>query len=263
MTRIEAEGVEVALGGRKVLAGADLRLAAGEVVGLVGPNGAGKTTWLRALAGLLPLNAGEVRLEGRALLAWSRRERARRLAYLPQDAPCHWPMRIGDVVMLGRMPRLRPWVAPARADEEAVARALAAVDAAHLAERRIDSVSAGERARVMLARALAAEPSVLLADEPVAGLDPGHQLKVMRLLRGLAAEGRSVLVTLHDLTHAVRFCDRLVLLSGGRVLAEGPPEDVLTAERLAAAFAVRAEFGRRGGEPYLVPWEGIDGDGPG
>jgi iron complex transport system ATP-binding protein len=257
VSRIEARGLTVTLGGRTVLADVDLALAPGEILGLVGPNGAGKTTLLRTLIGLAAPESGEVTVEARPLAGWRRAELASHLAYLPQNAPCHWPLTVSQVVMLGRLPRLRPWIRPSSEDDEAVRRALRQVDAELFETRRVDELSDGERARVMLARALAGEPAVLLADEPVAGLDPGHQLQVMRLLAALAGQQRSVIVTLHDLTLAARFCHRLVILDAGRVLASGAPAEVLTAENLAAAFAIRAEIGTRNGETFLVPWEGI------
>ncbi len=259
MSRIEARDLMVMLGGRTVLDGVDLALAPGEVLGLVGPNGAGKTTLLRALAGLVAPAGGQVLVEARPLSDWHRVELARYLAYLPQNAPCHWPLAVSQVVMLGRLPRLRPWIRPRPDDDEAVRRTLRQVDAEAFEGQRVDELSDGERARVMLARALAGEPVVLLADEPVAGLDPGHQLQVMRLLAALAGEEMSVIVTLHDLTLAARFCHRLVILDHGRVLAAGAPAEVLSPANLAATFAIRAEIGSRNGETFLVPWEGIAG----
>ena len=256
---LAVEGLRVALGGRPVVDGIDLDVAAGEMVGLIGPNGAGKTTLVRAAAGLLAPEAGGVAVAGRPIGEHPRRALARLLAYLPQGAECHWPVTVARVVALGRLPHLGPWRRPSPGDDAAIGRALAAAEVAHLAGRRVDALSAGERTRVMLARALATEPRLLLADEPVAALDPYHQLHVMELLRRRAGEGAGVLVVLHDLALAARFCDRLVLMRAGRRLAEGPPEAVLTEERLAEAYAVEATYGRRDGALYLLPWRRLDG----
>jgi iron complex transport system ATP-binding protein len=250
---LSAQGVQVDLGRRRVLDSVDFGLAAGELVGLLGPNGAGKTTLLRALAGLQPLARGDVRLLDRDVHEYADAERARRLAYLPQDGQCHWPMPVAQVVALGRLPHRAPWAALPAADDAAVQRALAATDVAHLASRAVTELSGGERARVLLARALAVEAPVLLADEPVAGLDPAHQLGVMELLKSRALSGAAVVVTLHDLTLASRYCDRLLLLSEGRSMADGIPESVLTAENLRQVYGVEAFYGQTGQGLLVVP----------
>jgi iron complex transport system ATP-binding protein len=252
---LSARALTVALGGRIILDGIDLGAPAGVVTGLIGPNGAGKTTLLRAMAGAQPIAAGAITLEGRPIGGWPRRELARLVAYLPQGAPCSWPMSVQRIVALGRLPHLSPWRGPGADDASAIGAALAATDVLHLADRNVLTLSGGERARVMLARALAVSPRVLLADEPVAGLDPEHQLRVMTLLRERAAEGVAVIVTLHDLTLAARFCDRLVALDSGRIAAEGSPAAVLTPAVLASVFAVSAAYGRCDGQPFVVPWD--------
>jgi iron complex transport system ATP-binding protein len=213
-------------------------LAPGAVVGLIGPNGAGKTTLLRALAGLTA-GPGEVRLGGQPLTALPAVVRARRLGYLPAEREAGWPMRARDVVALGRMPF-------GGGDAGEVDRALALADAAGFAERRIDRLSTGERARVLLARALAGRPDWLLLDEPTANLDAHHQLAILDVLRGEAARGAGVLLTLHDLALAERWCDRLLLMDAGKLVADGAPAAVLTPERLRDVFHVRR--GERGWE---------------
>ncbi len=252
---LRAEGLRVALGRRQVLHGLDLDLSERELVGLIGPNGAGKTTLLRALAGLLAPEAGRVTLSGKPLASLPPRSLAREVGYLPQGGGSYWPVTAAELVMLGRMPHLGPWRKPGARDEAAVAAALAATDAAHLAARKVTQLSGGERMRVLLARALAGEPRLLLADEPVSGLDPYHRLEAMEHLRALARDGKGVAVVLHDLTLAARYCDRLVLLDGGGIVAEGAPSDVLSADRLASVYRVRALHGFEGGEPFVVPWD--------
>jgi len=251
--RVDALGLVVRFGARAALAGVDCALAPGELVGLVGPNGAGKTTLLRVLAGLLPADAGETRYDGRTAAEIGRAALARRVAYLAQNGLAHWPLSVAHVVALGRLPHRRPFSPPSAADRAAVEAALAAAEVAELRDRPIGSLSGGERARVLLARALAVGAETLLADEPVATLDPLHQLRAMALLRAEAGRGAGVVAVLHDLTLATRFCDRLIVLAEGRVVADGPPA-ALTDAVLAEAYGVEALRGERDGEPFVVPW---------
>lgn len=283
---LRASGVSVTLGGNPVLRGVDFSVRPGEMVGLVGPNGAGKTTLLRALAGLQGFDTGTISLDkfpvgrragrrvGRQVghravpspEPMPRQAFARAVAYLPQDGAVHWDLAGRDAVMLGRLPHLRGLRGPGPADHAAAARAMADADVAHLADRRVGSLSGGERARVLLARALAVEPRLLLADEPVSGLDPAHALDVMEVLSRRAGDGTdggegagrgAVVIVLHDLSLAMRYCHRLVLLSGGETIAEGAPRDVLTDENLAASYGVRAHRGEIDGRPYIVPVDRI------
>jgi iron complex transport system ATP-binding protein len=260
MSPLALTGIGVRLGDRNVLGGVSVSLKEGEVLGIIGPNGAGKTTLLRTMAGLQETHAGLVRLDGRPLDAWPRRARAQRLAYLPQDAACHWPIAVERVIALGRLPHLEPWRRPTGRDRAAVENAMRFTDVQKLAARTVDTLSGGERARVLLARTLAGEPGVLLADEPVADLDPYHALQVMGHLARRAESGTSIAVVLHDLTLAARFCHRLVLLDGGRIVAEGLPDTVLAPETLARTYRIDAVRGSHAGEPYLVPWS-VRGDG--
>jgi iron complex transport system ATP-binding protein len=223
--------VRLALGDRVVLDAIDLTIPSGRVTAVVGPNGAGKSTLLRACAGLLPPQRGKITLGGRPLAPLARQELARAIAYLPQERAVHWPLAAQTVVALGRLPH-------DDANPEAISRALAAMDIAHLADRPIVQLSGGERARVLVARALAQEAPLLIADEPTAGLDPAHALALFALFRRLAAEGRTVMVALHDLSLAARLAHHIILLSKGRVAASGAPAEVLTPGLLEPAFGV-------------------------
>jgi iron complex transport system ATP-binding protein len=239
--RISAESVVVRLGGKLVVDGATLQLKAGELAVLIGPNGAGKTTLIRALAGLIPAE-GRIAIEGRSLASLAPRDRARRIAYLPQGHAFHWPMAVAAVVALGRHPHGDVFSGVTDADRAAVERALIATDTVPFAARSVIELSGGERARVALARALASEAPILMADEPTTSLDPRHQLAVMALLANIAHGGTAVLAIVHDLALAARFADRILVMDQGRLVAEGTPRAVLTRERIAAVFGVEAEI---------------------
>lgn len=255
---LAAENVTLRLGGRQVLAGVSLAARPGALVGLIGPNAAGKTSLVRVMAGLVAPDTGAVTLDGMALAAVPRAARARAVAYLEQDAVCHWPLSVRRLVALGRLPWLGPFERPGPADAAAIDRALADAGIAALADRSVTRLSGGERVRAFLARALAGMPRILLADEPVASLDPYHQIGVMELLRAQAARGGAVVAVLHDLTLAARFCDRLVLLDRGRVAGEGAPATVLTGETIARVYGVAAAFGADADGPYVVPRRRLD-----
>lgn len=239
MSLLAVRGLACRRGPRRVLDGIDLAFAAAQVTAIVGPNGSGKTTLLRHLAGLDEAAAGEVELAGAPLGRLPAAVRARRIAYLPQGAAVYWPLLGRDLVALGRLPHGADLGRPlAAADEAAVERALQRVDGTAFADRTIDALSQGERARLLLARTLATEAEVLLADEPVANLDPAYALDTMSVLRAEAARGVCVVVVLHDLGLAARFADRVVVLAGGRVAADGPAGDALRPPIIDEAYGV-------------------------
>ena len=251
--RIETRGLRVSLKGREVLRGLDLAAEPGQLTAVIGRNGAGKTTLLKALAGLIAPRAGTVLLEGSDIGKWDRGGLARALAYLPQERLVHWALTARAVVALGRLP-YRPFGAgESAADRAAIDAALTAMDVGHLAQRPVPELSGGERARVLVARALAQEPRVLFADEPAAGLDPAHQLRLFQHLAALAAAGRTVVVALHDLSLAARFCHAVALVHEGRTLAAGTPQVVLTPEHLAAAYGITARYRAIDGVPVVLP----------
>ena len=251
--RLAADSLSLTLGAREVVHAVSLAAEGGRLVAVVGPNGAGKSTLLRGLAGLLPPTSGRVTLDGRDLKVWPRADLGRHIAYLPQDRTVHWPLAVRAVVALGRLPH-RAFMAPESAkDEAAIAAAMTAADVAHLAARPVGELSGGERARVLMARALAQEPRLLIADEPTSALDPGHQLALFERLKALAAHGLGVVVALHDLSAAARYCGTVVLMKEGRILAAGPPEAVLTEAPLADAYGVRIATHRLEGVPVVLP----------
>lgn len=228
---LDLTALSVDLGSRRVIEDVTLRIGAGEYVGLLGPNGAGKTTLLRAALGLIAARGQS------SLAALPAPARARAAAFLPQGRDIAWPMPVEAVVALGRMPH----AAAARAgDRAAIDRAIDRLGLTALRHRAATALSGGEQARVLLARALAQETPLLIADEPTAGLDPAQQLAVMALFRDLARDGRTVFASLHDLGLAARWCTRLVVLAGGRIVADGAPRAVLTPDLLARVFGIRA-----------------------
>ncbi len=262
MSLLSTEGLTVRIAGRTLLDGIDLDIDAGELIGLIGPNGAGKSTLIKALVGLVA-HQGRVLYRGRPITRLSRGERARALSYLSQENQVQWPIRVEELVELGRFPHRMGWsdrwmggqaASAAEADRSAVERALRAADVWDLRSRRVDRLSGGERARARLARVLAVEAPVLLADEPVAALDPRHQLEVMALLRSHCRAGGGAVVVLHDLTLASRFCDRLLLLHHGRRIAAGEVQSVLSMQNLSSVYGIEALFGRHDGQDYVVPW---------
>jgi iron complex transport system ATP-binding protein len=237
--------------GRAVLREVSTSFAAGTVTGLVGPNGAGKTTLFRVALRLIEATSGAVHLMDRPLPEWSAQALARTVAYLPQVAEAHWPVEARRLVALGRLPYRAAFAPLSEADEQAISDALARCDAAEFATRKMNELSAGERARVLLARALAVQAPVLLADEPAAHLDPAHQLRLMELLGAEAARGTAVIVTLHDLALASRFCDHLVVMNAGRVVTQSEASLALSDEVLQSVFAIRA----RRFDASVLPWE--------
>ncbi len=230
--------------GRPRLDGVSLGLGRGELVGLVGANGAGKTTLLRVLGGLVQPREGTVLLGGQSLRGLPARARARRVAQVPQSEPLTIDFTGWDLVLMGRYPHLGPLEAEGSADRDAAWAALEETDAADCAQRRLSTVSAGERQRLIFARGRCQQGEVLLCDEPTANLDLRHRLLVFGALRRFVAEGGAVLAAVHDLELAAQHCSRLLLLHEGRLLADGLPAEVLTPEHLATAFDVEARIHR-------------------
>lgn len=241
---LELRGIAAGYRDRPVLRDVSLALAPGEVVGLVGPNGAGKSTLLRVAAGAIAPSAGTVRLGGAEVGTLARRDIARLLAWLPQAQGTELAFTAREIVAMGRLPHLGPYAPAGERDRAAVDAAIEATHAQPLAERAFPALSEGERQRVLLARCLAQEPQVLLLDEPTASLDVRHAWALMRLVRDRAAAGVAVLAAIHDLALAARACDRVIVLDGGAIRRDGPPEDALDPASIAATFGMRARVAR-------------------
>lgn len=242
MSELAAQSLSLELGGRCILDRIDARFQPGRLTAVLGPNGAGKSTLLACLAGLRQADSGSVLLDGVPRDALPMRDLARRIGLLPQTADVHWDVDVATLVALGRYPHRARWGQTA-ADRAAVAEAMTATDVTQFARRAMTALSGGERARVLLARVLAGQPEWLLADEPLANLDPAHQLDALACLQRTAATGAGVIVVLHDLNHAMRAADEVLLLAGGRVVAQGSPETVLTPDRIAETYGVETHIG--------------------
>ncbi|NLU68461.1 ABC transporter ATP-binding protein [Streptomyces sp. HNM0574] len=235
--RVEDVGFRAA-GGRPLVDGVSLTARPGRTVGVVGPNGSGKTTLLRCVYGTLKPTSGRLLLDGRDMAELGPKRRARRVATVPQDGADGFGLTVREIVAMGRSPHKRFWEPDGAADEELVRHALARVGAGALTGRPFGELSGGERQRVLLARALAQQPALLILDEPTNHLDVRYQWEVLALVRAL---GTTNLIALHDLNLAAYHCDLLYVLAKGRLVASGPPHEVLTEELLAEVYGVRAE----------------------
>lgn len=251
--QLEASKVSVRLNGREVVKDVSMTLAPGKVIGLLGPNGAGKSTLMRAMVGHLA-HDGQITLDGASVTDMNEAQRARCIAWLPQARVVSWPLSVNNLVALGRL----PWHGWRRAisayDHDVCSAAMRLMDVASLKDRPATELSGGEQARVLMARAVAQDTPVLLADEPAAGLDPAHQISMMAALRKLAAgDGRAVLVSLHDLSLAARWCDALVLMKDGSIAATGNPEEVMTKAVLRDVYGINAQIGHDECGLWLAP----------
>jgi iron complex transport system ATP-binding protein len=253
-TLLQVEQLQVVLGSTPILHGLTFEVAAGRWVGLIGPNGSGKTTLLRALSGVLPY-AGSIRFEGQEVRDWKPQARARRLAFVPQGAAPVFDFQVAERVLLGRSPHKR-WLEPWSADDRArVRQALAQVDLDGFEERNLLQLSGGERQRVLLAQALVQDADLLLLDEPTTHLDIHHQFAWMEQVQTLVADGKTVIGVFHDLELAARYAHHLLVLYQGRLVAAGPPADVLTPERLAAVFRMQARVQPAYGGGVRIDWQ--------
>ncbi len=237
---LSAQHLSYEIEAKTLLDGVSLHADRGQLVGLIGPNGAGKSTLLRAISGILRYRGGAVRLEGTDLRSLSSKDVAAGLALVPQIAPYTHGFTAIELVLMGRYPHLRRFQIEGQEDNRIARDAMRLMEVEQFADRTLDTLSGGERQRVFVARALAQQPRILLLDEPTSNLDVLHQLKVFDLVRQLVDDGLTAVVAIHDLNMAARYCDRLMLMRGGRVLAEGTPEEVLSPETIESAFGVKS-----------------------
>lgn len=235
MTELQVENVSVSIGGKPVLTDVSFSASPREFIGLIGPNGTGKSTLLKAILGLVP-SSGKITLFGKEKL--TPRERAHRACYVPQDRGVAWPLSVRQIVALGRTPFLARAQGLSANDETLVREAMRQVDIAHLADRNVLELSGGERARVLIARALAQNAPLLIADEPAAGLDPAHQIALMEMIAARAKCQGFAIVTVHDMALAARWCTRLLVLHNGRLVADGPPVQVLLPDLFARVYGI-------------------------
>ena len=253
MSMITATNLSVSIKGAQLLDGIDLHVERGEWLSIIGPNGAGKSTLLRALAGVVPCD-GAVTIDGAPLAGYSPRSLARKIAWVPQTPTIPPGMRVVDYVLLGRTPHLHPLAAESSTDRELVAQVLDDLDLTGLADRAVESLSGGERQRTVIARALAQEAPIMLLDEPTTALDLGHQQDALDLLTGLRmARDRTIISTMHDLTLAGAYADRLMLLAEGRVVDSGAAAKVLTVDNIATHYRAEVTISHVGDSVLVAP----------
>ena len=252
---LQAQGIFAGYGEKNILNGIDLSLNAGEFLGVIGPNGSGKSTLIKALTGVIPLRQGQVLFAGRLLRSYAPRERARCIAVVPQPALPLFTFTVREMVEMGRHPHIGRFAGSQESDRAAVDEAIALTDIAHLQQRTVEQISSGELQRVIIARALAQRPRLLLLDEPTAHLDIGHQMEIFALLVRLSIEQHlAILCISHDLNLAAEYCQRLLLLSMGRIVAAGSPHQVVTEEHLHAVYGtlVRVNASPYSGQPVVL-----------
>ena len=247
--------VDVSFDSTHILKGISLQVEAGEFLGIIGPNGSGKTTLLGAMAGVVPVAAGSIKLDGTEVASLPGRDLARRLAVVPQDSAIAFEYTVLEVVLMGRSPHLGRFELETHRDLDIASEALRRANLLHLADHRISTLSGGERQRAMIARAFAQETEILFLDEPTAHLDINYQVEILHLVKRENIEhGKTAVVVLHDLNLAAEFCDRLIMLRDGEVFAVGQADDVITAENVQNAYgtAVWVRHHPTSGRPYVL-----------
>jgi len=243
---IQCHNITIKRGKHTVISELNFQQDTPQLIGVIGPNGAGKTTLIRALAGVQPIHHGELLINGMTPQD-STTALAKVMAYLPQQRTVHWDLSIQEVVMLGRLPHQQTFQPPSDEDKAIVAQAMKTMDVAQFVDRSFEKISGGEQARVLIARALAQQPQLLLADEPTNGLDPAHQIRMMKTFQQIVDSGCTVLVSLHDLNLAARYCDRILLLHEGQLAHDDLTAAVLTTDNLRETFAIDTAINQSSG----------------
>jgi len=252
MTRITCKDVNVSYRSGPVLKSVSFDATKGQLIGVIGPNGAGKSTLIRALAGLQSYS-GDIQWDGRDVHRMAATERAKTIAYMPQARTVHWTLPCLDVVLLGRLPHHSRFAGPSEKDRETALAAMSQMDVQGFAARPFDKLSGGEQARVLIARMLAQDSACFLADEPVNGLDPAHQISLMQTFQKFAQAGRLVFVSLHDLTLAGRWCDRLLLIEHGSLKADTSPGELIGTGLIQQVYGIETMDIMLAGQPTIVP----------
>lgn len=249
MNLLSVQNLSITLRNRPVIQNVSFEIQPGEFVGLLGPNGTGKTSLMRAALGLIAATGHS------SLAEMSTSDRAKAVSWMPQSREIAWPIAVERLVALGRLPHLPQGLRLTADDQALVDQAIARMGLDPYRQRAASRLSGGEQARALIARALAQNTPLLIADEPASGLDPAHQISTMEVFATLAAEGRSALVSLHDLGLAARHCTRLILLSEGGILADGTPSDVLRPDLMARAFGISVWHQNTAQGPVFQPLE--------
>jgi iron complex transport system ATP-binding protein len=242
MNTLATKNASISRNGRCILRDATVSLSSGQLLSIVGPNGSGKSTLLRTLAGLWQASEGEVLLNGQPLKAFSRKEAAKRIAFVPQEALMDFSFTVAEIVAMGRHPHRGRFSRENASDHDAVENALKRCDVVHLRHRLVTTLSGGERQRVVIARGLAVDPEFILLDEPTANLDVEHGLEILELCRALANDGKAVAFATHDLNAVARYARSVVLVQGGKLIDVGDREQVLSRKNVEEVFRVRAEM---------------------
>lgn len=255
MNRLQARQLSYRIGDRLILDNVSLDIAGGDNIALLGANGAGKSTLIKLLLGLLTPHSGDVSIDGQPMRAMQRRAVSRQIAYVPQSHVPSFPFSVAHIVGQGRLPTVGLGQAPSREDQAYVQQALTDLGILHLSERPYTELSGGERQLVLIARAMVQRASVVLLDEPVTGLDYGHQLRLLALLKRLAAQGISILSSSHRPEHALASANRVLVLHDGRLIADGAPHDVIDRALMARLYHVAVEQIDTGGHRFFMPAE--------
>lgn len=255
---LEVKGVRAGYDNKEVIKGVDLSVGKGEFIGIIGPNGAGKSTLVRSLSRALRPSGGNILLNGKGIYSMSANEFARSVAVVPQDTLIVFEFQVWDIVMMGRTPFIKKFGGEQARDLDIVRECLETTKVSALADRLINELSAGERQRVILAKALAQQPALLILDEPTSHLDISHQIEIFDLLKGLSRrEGLTVIAVLHDLNLSSEYCDRLMLMNEGSIVACGSPEEILNYKTIEDVYKTTVVVGKNpiSKKPYvfLVP----------
>lgn len=252
---IETQNLSFRIGEKQLLDNVSINIGKGQIIGLIGPNGAGKSTLLKVLANVLSADSGSYFLAGKSIKQYKEKELAKKIGYLAQNATAHWPLSVQRLIELGRLPYQGARSAINSKDSLAIQAAINKTETAHLLERIVTTLSGGEQTRVFLARLFASKPEVIFADEPIAALDPYHQLHIMEILQEHARQGGTVIVVMHDINLASRFCDQLILMDKGAIRCTGRINDLLQNNVLTDTFRIKLKMFCEGDSYAITPWE--------